>query len=192
LSRYLERRYDYIPLRKTVDTSFLFGDFKYLNPDVPILFIWGTLCRRAIIDRDNGDCSLISIIPAELRVQGAFTRLFNETQSTEYPPGGYLSLGPVTAVCNFRKRTPLKEKVDVQLQIEISIPRLNRQTLSQELNIPSNSGHGISILRFDEVTYPIFRTDSFPIEDLIQVNYKFEDTVLGSLEIPLIIDDTSG
>jgi hypothetical protein len=53
------------------------------------------------------------------------------------------------------------------------------------------SGYGLSILRFNNLPYVVLPTDSFPITDIIEIKYKFNNMLVGKIQLKVTIQDNS-
>jgi hypothetical protein len=143
---------------------------------MPISLVWSIFCRRAIIDRDTGQCSIIDMIPS-LKVEGPFSSLFLHNNTVRY-----IGLGDITLISLFSRTDDLENDFTSNAEVELLVPRSPIQKFNYSILFQNNNLFTYSIINLNDLVYTILPSDVFPIEESISMNHKFKDIHIKNLE----------
>jgi hypothetical protein len=146
-----------------------------MNNNPSIEFLWGTFCRRAIVDRETQETSIIDIIPS-LKFEIA-----KPPQNTDNP-NILLNLNKMAVVAVFNKLGGSDIQVDEILNVEISTPGSETQTLSLPIVINNDKTNAFVNVILDPATL-ITSTEQIYSNHIFEVNYKIKNQHLGKVSL---------
>jgi hypothetical protein len=142
---------------------------------MPISLVWSIFCRRAIIDRDTGQCSIIDIIPY-LKIEGPFSSLFLQNNTVSY-----IGLGDITLISLFSRTDDLENDFTSNSEVELLIPRNPIQKFNYSILFQAHNAFTYSIINLNDLVYTLLPSDVFPIEESISMDYKFKNIDIKNL-----------
>lgn len=149
-----------------------------MNNNPPINFLWGTFCRRAIVDRDTQETSIIDIIP------GLKLEIAKPPQNTDNP-NILLNLNKMAVVAVFNKLGGSDTQVDEILNVEVSTPGSEAQTFSVPIIINNDKNNTFLNIVLDPATLLITSTEQIYSNYIFEVNYKLKTQHLGKVTLPV-------
>ncbi|PZO42139.1 MAG: hypothetical protein DCF19_07810 [Pseudanabaena frigida] len=149
-----------------------------MNNTSPISFLWGTFCRRAIVDRDTQETSIIDIMP------GLKLEIAKPPQNTDNP-NILLNLNKMTVVAVFNKLGGSDTQVDEILNVEISTPGSETQNFSIPLIINNDKNNTFVNIILDPATLLITSNEQIYPDYIFEVNYKLKNQHLGKVSLPV-------
>ena len=149
-----------------------------MNNDLPIKFSWGTFCRRAIVDRETQETSIIDIMP------GLKLEIAKPPQNIDNP-NILLNLNKMAVVALFNKLGSSDIQVDEILNVEISTPGNEAQTFSVPIIINNDMNNTFVNIILDPATLLITSTEQIYSNYIFEVNYKLKNQLLGKVSLPV-------
>lgn len=152
-----------------------------MENEAPVRFLWGTFCKKAIIDRDTGSMSLIEIIPG----LKSFVKLpYKNENSSEELSEILLDLGAFDVVSTFGKKVNSHEELNIELELEAIFPDLGGKEFKIPLFIEANNDYTFFQGHISKLAFVVP-----PVEGLhpysIQFCYRFENQEIGKVELPI-------
>jgi hypothetical protein len=149
-----------------------------MNNNPPIKFLWGTFCRRAIVDRETQETSIIDIMP------GLKLEIAKPAQNTDHA-SLLLNLNKMAVVALFNKLDGSDSQVDEILNVEISTPGSETQTFSIPIIINHDKNNTFVNIILDPATLLITPTEQIDPNYIFEVNYKLQNQHLGKVSLPV-------
>ena len=147
-----------------------------MNNNSPINFLWGTFCRRAIVDRDTQETSIIDIMT------GLKLEIVKPPQNTDNS-NILLNLNKMAVVAVFNKLGGSDTQVDEILNVEISIPGSEIQTFSLPIVISNDKNNAFVNVILDPANLLITSTEQIYSNYIFEVNYKIKNQHLGKVSL---------
>jgi hypothetical protein len=149
---------------------------------MPIKFKWGVFCRRAIVDRESGEASLIDILPA-IKTDISFDSAESKSEKIT------ASLGRMFVASLFEKELPF-EHLDVSLSLEGSFPGIQLEPIDLPFVIEKESNASFFILSLENPALVLPKAEGVS-NHICFFSYKVKGNELGRVELPVTVTITA-
>jgi len=157
-----------------------------MNYNLPIEFLWGTFCRRGIVDSRTGTASMIDIIPG-LRIA---SQIDAKTLALDHPQMLNIPFGNVAAFALFGRTnqnpSERQEKIAESLIVDFSIPGSGSQSSEIPILIEPEQDSTFVIFAFENASVSVPFEEGF-YKQLFEVDYKLKEFDLGKINLPVYI-----
>jgi hypothetical protein len=167
----------------------------FMSREPLIKFVWGTFCRKAIVDKETNDTSIIDLLPG-LQVSIPLASSFGiDADSVESLPNDskviWVAIGKITLLSEFSRQQEettnnYLEKIREELNIELLLPDLDKQIVDVSILIEDGKTSTYSILVLDSVNIAV-PSQAGSYQRNIEIIYKIEDLELGRVKLPVAI-----
>jgi hypothetical protein len=117
-----------------------------MEQDLPVQFLWGTFCKKAIIDRETQALSVIEVVPS---LQSSLQLPNMQESYSGSLPNLFISLGNLTAVAMFEKKTEPTKETKINLRAEMIFPGVDLPIIELPFYLDPNQTHGYAILNLE-------------------------------------------
>jgi hypothetical protein len=157
-----------------------------MKNEVPVRFVWGTFCRKAIIDKDTGSMSLIEIIPG----LKSSVELHKSENSSEESSQLLIDLGEIDIVSTFEKKANSREELKLELELEAMFPASVGTKITISLFIDADNDYTFFKSHISRLAFPVPMIEgSYPYS--VQFCYRFENQEIGKVELPILVSVTA-
>lgn len=147
-----------------------------------IKFKWGVFCRRAIVDRESGETSLIDILPS-LKTEVSFSSIQN-ISSDEVT----LSLGRMSVASFFEKKliSEVSEAVEVNLNVKGSFPGVPLEPMDFPFSIDKGLNSSFFVLTLENPVLVVPKVEKISYYTC-SFSYKLQGSEIGKVELPITV-----
>lgn len=153
-----------------------------MNYNAPVKFLWGIFGKRVITDRSTELVSIIDILhslKAELKIKEDGSDTSSESLSPITLPVKEMAL-----VAMFERQTRVFGKIEINLEIEVLFPGLDRAKLNVPIGIKDTNNVAFVVTTWENANFLLPRIKGLSNHSC-KISFKFEKHEIGKVELPI-------
>ncbi len=155
-----------------------------MEQDIPIQFLWGTFCRKAIVDKATGSASVIEIVNG---LQTTLKLPNNRENLSDSFPNVLVQLGELSTIAVFEKKIEFAKETNINLRAEIIFPGVEIPIVDIPVFIGTNQAHNHAIFNMANPYISVTPNDSISIYRG-QVIYRFNEIEIAKISVSIVLD----